>query len=186
MNDERSDQLLGEFAEVTAKAHLARPSLHGRRSAALGRALAAVLVVVVAGAAVVAVLGTRVGQGPAASAGVAVDRSGDYQLTLTTDGTEYTPTQAINAVAELTYLGNLDRVTKAATAGPIQFGIEQVGGSISLVPSSLLMCSEFDLVRDQPLSQQFTKSGGDLSGPNASFYRSFLEDPEFHLPLGQW
>ena len=182
------DRLITEFADVTAKANLTKPSVHRRPGSALARVMAAALVLVVGGAAVVAVLGTRVAQGPATSSHVAVDRSGDYQLTLTTDATQYLPTQAISAVAELAYVGTSPSVEIGSLGpAPIGFGVRQVSGSINAEPSWELQCMQVDLSRDQPLRQPFTKFGGwNDSDPNRDFYAWFFHDPQLHLPTGTW
>ena len=180
------DELLSEFAGVTAGARPPRPALHGRRSYVFARAFAGALVVVLVAAVALVVLATRAPQGPAASS--AVSRSGDFQLTLTTDGTQYTSTQAIHAVAELAYVGSSPSVEiSSLKPGPIGFGVRQVSGSINAEPGWFLQCMQVDLTRGQPFRQPFTKSGGwNDSDPNRNFYAWFAADPQLHLPSGTW
>ena len=179
-------QLISDFAEVTAAARVSRPDRRARRSYSLARAFMGALVVIVVASVALVVLATRVPQSPAAS--MAVSRSGDFQLTLTTDSTEYTQSQDINAVAELAYVGSSPSVEIGSLGPrPIGFGVRQIGGSIDYEPEWEAMCIPVDLTRDDPLRQPFTKSGGwSNSDPNRDFYAWFVGDPQLHLPSGNW
>jgi hypothetical protein len=117
-----------------------------------------------------------------------VDRSGDFQLALTTDATEYAAGQPITVVAELTYLGDRDSVEIFGIEPPIGFGLRQLDGSIHLGPSGYPTCLPVELQRGEPLRQPFDMSAtGPMPGGDAnnSFYLSLFNQP-LHLPAGRW
>lgn len=116
-----------------------------------------------------------------------ISRSGNYQLTLSTDATQYAPSQPIAAVAELAYLGSEDHVEVGNLwPGVIGFGLRQLDGTVRVDPAWHFQCLPFELRRDRPRRQSFNKSGlaGDAS--NASFYSSFFADSQLRLPAGRW
>lgn len=117
-----------------------------------------------------------------------VSRSGDLQLTLTTDATEYIAGQRITAAAHLEYLGDLDHVTRASlgAGSPISFILRQLDGSIETSGGQMLHCGPFELRRGESLVEPFWKGGFIGGGPDDAFYAAFFADPLLRLPPGRW
>jgi hypothetical protein len=116
-----------------------------------------------------------------------ISRSGNYQLTLSTEATQYAPNQPIAAVAELVYLGTEDRVVVGNLwPGVIGFGLRQLDGTVRVDPAWHLQCLPFELRRNRTRRQSFNKSGVAGEATNASFYSSFFDDSQLRLPAGRW
>jgi hypothetical protein len=117
-----------------------------------------------------------------------VSRSGDFELRVSTDATEYEAGQPIVASAALEYLGNRDGVSRASLAAgrPITFSLRQLDGSIETQTGQTLDCGPFELRRGEPLVEDFRKGGYSAGGPNDAFYQEFLANPVLRLPAGRW
>lgn len=135
-----------------------------------------------------AVAGMAAFVGAACVAPGPISRSGDFELRVTTDATEYAAGEPITAAAELEYLGDLDHVTRASLAAgsPISFVLRQLDGPIGTSGGQTLHCGPFELRRGEPLVEPFWKGGFSGGGPNDAFYAAFFADPLLRLPPGHW
>lgn len=116
-----------------------------------------------------------------------ISRSGNYQLTLSTDATQYGAHQPIAAVAELAYLGSEDSVVVGNVwPGVIGFGLRQLDGTVQVMPAWHHQCLPLELKRDRARRQSFNKSGVAGEAENADFYSSFFADSQLRLPAGRW
>jgi hypothetical protein len=114
---------------------------------------------------------------------------GQYQLAVTVSRLTYRTADPIDVSAALTYTGPEERVdVQGVDAGLVIFSFKQIDGSLGIEPASRLMCgAEVSLDKGSSTTFKPTKSAlWDASQPTASFYLSWVADPQVHLPPGQW
>lgn len=113
---------------------------------------------------------------------------GAYRLDFRLDKSDWSPTEAIQGTATLSYTGKESVTVGTAGDGPIGFSYTEVGGSRAISPVWAQSCVHRELAADKPISTGLTKSGGWIGeDPNASFYASFLQSgPAVYLPVGDW
>ncbi|HUS61259.1 MAG TPA: hypothetical protein VMY34_03615, partial [Acidimicrobiales bacterium] len=125
---------------------------------------------------------------PASSPVVSAVRDGPFELTLTSNRSQYLLGEAIDVKASLTFHGPGGTVTIAHGHGsPVAFGVVERVGKVFLVPAWRQSCELSALEREVPLVRPFAKSGS-FSGDNpaASDAAGFFEDPVLVLPAGIW
>jgi hypothetical protein len=140
-----------------------RPVVVPRPAPGFGLGAALLVVVLVAGGLVLRPWAGR----DAGSDGpvVASTDDGMFRLTLTTPHGVYRPTDAIEPVATLTYLGPEPSVEIAHATKAIQFRIEEIDGPGDMGGGTRLPCLSESLSKGAPIEVRFAKSGSpdDLS-----------------------
>jgi hypothetical protein len=111
---------------------------------------------------------------------------GRFALTFTIDRATDRPGDAITGKATLALLSP-GGATISGSSGPIEFGFAEVGGSERrLEPAWPADCAPLRVTSNVPIIGSITKSGTVVDGPNADWARQFLQDPDVHLPAGEW
>ena len=145
-----------------------------------GAAAAVVLVVVVGGLAL-RMEPPRTGSGP----GMATAEDASFRLELTTPQATYSPADAIEPVARMTYLGPRAAETIFHAAYPIGFRIEEVGGPRLMGGGMDQPCLRTELAKGGSAVLPFAKAGSP-DDPKQGFDRAWYEDPVLRLPVGHW
>ena len=161
-----------------ATGYRSRPVVVARPARGFGLGAVLLVVAVVAGG-----LLLRPGSGPGGDAPVVASTDdGMFRLTLTTPHSFYEPSDAIEPVTTLTYLGP-DPSTGISHGDPaISFAIEEVGGSRAMGGLVNDICQSTPLKKDEPIRTPFEKGGTTDRGFDASWY----QDPVLRLPVGSW
>lgn len=132
---------------------------------------------------VVANRGGQVAAGPSQ----AVDTQGQFQLTFVLPRTNWSTSDTITGQATLSYLGSGGVDIGSSGTGPLNFVFEEVGGTRHMGGAYTLDLVIRRLDAGEPITSPIMKSGGwNGDDPNAEFYRSWIEDPQLHLPAGDW
>ena len=182
MTGRRRDPV-GDWADVSARAARATglrvPLPLARRRPATAAGLGALTIGI---AVIVAALVLR----PAADGAVAatVD-DGAFRLSLSTPRERYGPTDAIEPVATVMYLGPDAAITVRHTHSQLVFQIEEVSGIRGMGGASRSSCESTTLVKDEPLVVPFVKSGSP-DDPTKGFDLAWYQDPTLTLPVGTW
>ncbi len=129
--------------------------------------------------------------GPTASTAVSENTSdGTFELTISSPKATWTVDEPIDVSATFTYVGEEQQKTIFATGGgPVGFWFEQLDGSLTNVDRLVgdTSCGSHTYVRGEPEEVPFRKSGMVGSrDPDRAFWRAWLKDPEFHLPVGTY
>lgn len=112
--------------------------------------------------------------------------SGPFTITISADLVA-TAGRKIESGAIVIYRGPDGVQAFTAGAGPIQFWVAQVGGSIRVGGGGPAHCVSGPIHPGEIARSPFVKSGGyDPDDPNAKFYREFFADPDLVLPPGEW
>jgi hypothetical protein len=111
---------------------------------------------------------------------------GTFRLTLTTPHRMYAPTDAIEPVAAVTYLGPRPKETMYHGAYPVWFQIEEVGGKRVMGGGMDTPCLSTELTRSAPAEYPFGKAGAASDDPAAGFNSAWYQDPVLRLPEGTW
>jgi hypothetical protein len=111
---------------------------------------------------------------------------GIFRLELMTPRGTYEPGYPIAPVASLTYLGPDGAITVQHDTSPVQFRIEEVGGSRATGGGSRLICGSTNLIKDAPLDVPFAKAGSPTDDPAAGFDQAWYADQKLTLPIGTW
>lgn len=178
---------LGDWADVSARAAratgLREPLPLARRRPATAAGLGALTIGV---AVIVAALVLRPSPGPAANGAIAatVD-DGAFRLSLSTPRERYGPTDAIEPVATVTYLGPDAAITVRHAHSQLVFQIEELGGIRGMGGGSRFSCESTTLAKDEPLVIPFGKSGFP-DDPTKGFDLAWYQDPTLTLPVGTW
>ena len=152
----------------------------GRRPATTAAGLGAVTVGIVV---VLAALVLRPPTGPAQTGLVtAIAEDGTFRLTLSTPRERYGPSDAIEPIATVTYLGPDPTTTIYHATNVAQFRIEEVGGERAIGGGTRQPCRPTNLAKDEPITEPFRKGGS----PDATFDEAWYEDPVLRLPAGTW
>lgn len=75
------------------------------------------------------------------------------------------------------------------TGSSFLFGFEftEIGGNArQVVPVFDGVCGPHRVTSTSPITSEILKSGAVVDGPDADWYRQFLQDPAVHLPVGEW
>jgi hypothetical protein len=123
---------------------------------------------------------------PSPDAGVqAQAQNGDLILTLSSRRSIWTTENAIEVVATLSYVGDLDMVDLRGGGGPIVFSLRQLsGGNAVLGGGQDQPCLSYPIGPRSPRVWPFIKAGTVAEfGP---FDRAFFDDPDLRLPPGRW
>jgi hypothetical protein len=107
---------------------------------------------------------------------------GTLRLTLTTPHGIYGPSDAIEPIATVSYLGPDAETTIHHGGSPVLFSIEEVGGDRRMDGLMNLPCLRSTVDQAAPLTFPFVKSGG----IGESFDRPWFDDPVLRLPVGTW
>ncbi len=116
--------------------------------------------------------------------GPVVDQADDgvFRLQLSAARRTYSPTEAIEPVATVTYLGPADQVRIYHGGQVVGWVIEEVAGSRTMGGGMTDPCIPDVVRRDAPLVVPFGKSGT----IGATFDQAWFDDPVLHLPVGTW
>jgi len=77
--------------------------------------------------------------------------------------------------------------TVSGSSSIIAFEFTQVGGEgRHVVPVRPSDCTPSRVTSNVPIVTQIAKSGAVVDGPDADWYRTFLNDPEVRLSKGEW
>jgi hypothetical protein len=113
-------------------------------------------------------------------------RNGNFQLSITTDASDYEAGQPISAQAEFLYAGGSSVQLISATPSPLGWGVAHADGTSYVEPDWSLYCgNDFQMTPGMPMTQSFTKFDAprELNGKEA---QDWLQDPVLRLPTGQW
>lgn len=116
---------------------------------------------------------------------IATAEDASFRLTLTTPRAMYSPDDAIEPVASVTYLGPQATETIFHAAYPIGFRIEEVGGERLMGGGMDLPCLRTELANAGSAVLPFGKAGSP-DDPKQGFDRAWYEDPVLRLPAGTW
>ena len=143
--------------------------------------LAVVLLVLVAG-----MLITR-GSGPVAGVTDTAQGAG-FTLRLSVDRGRYAADEPISAEATVTYAGQVSVTALGSRGSLVGFGVTQQDGSLTAPAVFGSPCYPYTFDPGRPLVVPFRTSGavGTAVGPEASFLRAYLADPQLRLPVGTW
>lgn len=120
--------------------------------------------------------------GPGDPVGVAAEDA-NFRLALTTPRATYSPEDAIEPVASVTYLGPSATETMSHAAYPIGFQIKEVGGERLMGGGMRQPCLQTELAKGESVLLPFAKAGTpDFGG----FDRAWYGDPVLRLPEGTW
>jgi hypothetical protein len=147
---------------------------------AVGAVAAAVLVAV--GGLVLRTEPPRTGPGDPVGA-IAEDAT--FRLALTTPRAIYSPEDAIEPVATVTYLGPRPTETIFHAAYPIGFQIEEVGGERGMGGGMEQPCLRTELGKGESAALPFAKAGSP-DDPRRGFDLAWYMDPVLRLPAGTW
>jgi hypothetical protein len=127
------------------------------------------------------------GDAPADGPVSAIERSGDFTLTITVSRSEYTEGEPIEVDAAFTYDGPQGLIEVTGATSLLGFRIEQQDGEIRNGPTWEKACNRYEMKAGVPVVVDFTKSGGySNSAPDADFWRNYFSDPLLRLPPGIW
>ena len=118
------------------------------------------------------------GDGPV----VDVAQDDAFRLELTTPRRTYRPTDAIEPVAVVTYLGAAAEASIHHGGSIVGFDIEEVDGPRTLYGGMAPVCATSTIRGDTPLTFPYVKSGS-IGG---AFDQAWFDDPVLHLPVGTW
>jgi hypothetical protein len=107
---------------------------------------------------------------------------GTFRFELATDHGLYRPSDPIETVATVTYLGPHATETMWHAASPVYFTIEEVGGDRQMNGAMNAPCIHTEVSRDVPIRYAFAKSGS----IGNTFDRAWFDDPVLNLPAGTW
>lgn len=116
---------------------------------------------------------------------IATAEDASFSLTLTTPLATYSPEDAIEPVASVTYLGPRATETMFHAAYPIGFRIEEIGGERLMGGGMDLPCLRTELAKSGSAVLPFGKAGSP-DDPTQGFDRAWYEDPVLRLPAGTW
>jgi len=116
---------------------------------------------------------------------IATAEDASFRLTLTTPRATYSPDDAIEPVASVTYLGPQATETMFHAAYPIGFRIGEVGGERLMGGGMDLPCLRTELAKAGSAVLPFGKAGSP-DDPKQGFDRAWYEDPVLRLPAGTW
>ena len=178
-----------EWRDLSARAAQAtgyRPTRDGSegRSRGVGFGVVAAAIIVVLAGLALRPPPTVTSSNPGPVVASAADA--EFRLTLTTPKRTYTPQDAIEPVASITYLGPDQTATIFHATKPAQFRIEEVDGPRAMGGATRLPCVSTALVKGTPIDVAFGKGGSPTDDPSRGFDLAWYEDPVLRLPPGTW
>lgn len=120
----------------------------------------------------------------ATGVGPVVDVAQDdaFRLELTTPRRTYSPTEAIEPVATVSFLGPAAETAIHHGGSIVGFDIEEVDGPRTQYGGMTPVCATSTMRADTPLTLPYVKSGP-IGG---AFDHAWFDDPVLHLPVGTW
>lgn len=120
----------------------------------------------------------------------ATTTQGRFALAFTVERATVHPTDVVAGAARLTLL-TPGGATVTGPSAMITFEFAEVGGAgRDVVPAPPQDCAPHEVVSSGGIDTPIAKSGsapvGANDGPNADWVRQFLQDPQIHLPAGDW
>ncbi len=109
----------------------------------------------------------------------------NFRLALTTPRAIYSPEDAIEPVATMTYLGPRATETISHAAYPIGFQIKEIGGERLMGGAMRQPCLQTELAKGEAAVLPFGKAGNP-DEPKGGFDLAWYEDPILRLPEGTW
>jgi hypothetical protein len=128
------------------------------------------------------------GQGPLGTPdpATATTAQGRFALTFTIERATVRPTDQIVGAAKVTLL-TPGTATFSGSSDLVIFEFAEVGGAQrDVVPAAAPDCAVHAVASQEGIVTPIAKSGTVVDGPNADWYRQFLQDPLVHLPAGDW
>ena len=119
-------------------------------------------------------------------------RVGDFVLTISSPKSVWTTEEAIEVGASLKYVGVEPNMTISQGKPPIGFTLAAASGDgPTLVGNQLQSCVKYPLSAAEPILEAFSKGApvnedGIPVDAIAPFDQAFRDDPELHLPAGEW
>jgi hypothetical protein len=179
--------LVEEWRDVSRRAALAtgfrpQPRVVARWLARLSVGAVAAVVLVLVGGLVLRDQPPPTGPGDPVGA---TAEDAKFRLALTTPRALYTPEEAIEPVATMTYLGPRATETISHAMSPIGFQIKEVGGERSMGGAMRQPCLQTELAKGEAAVLPFSKAGkpDDTKG---GFDLAWYTDPILRLPEGTW
>jgi hypothetical protein len=116
----------------------------------------------------------------------ATTAQGRFALTFTIDRATVHASDEVVGAAKLTLL-TPGTATITGSSDLVIFEFAEVGGAQrDVIPSASPDCGVHALASAEGIVAPIAKSGAVVPGPNADWYRQFLQDPLVHLPAGDW
>lgn len=110
-----------------------------------------------------------------------------FRLTITTERSVYTSTEAIPVSATLELLRTEPTTTAGSGSGPVVFGVEQLDGPVDAGPFMTMDCVREDWAPGEVRVVPFSKSGGySADDPMAPFWIAYFNDADLLLPAGRY
>jgi hypothetical protein len=117
---------------------------------------------------------------------LAFDEEGPFRLELELPKTTYSAGEPIEAVARLRFAGPGSIEIAGSGSGLIVTSLLDANGAM-LTGASTADCAPYTLDPAMPVTTGLVKSGGySPDDPADDFVESFLKDPVFRLPAGNW
>lgn len=111
---------------------------------------------------------------------------GRFALAFAIERSTVRPTDEVAGTATLTLVAP-GGATITGSSDLVTFEFAEVGGAgRDVVPAAPSDCAPHEVVSGGGLETPIAKSGAVVDGPNADWYRQFLQDPLVHLPAGDW
>ena len=112
---------------------------------------------------------------------------GLFRLVFDAPKTTWTTSESISAAAQIQFDGIESMTLAGSGGGLIGFGVVELGGTRVMGFGQDASCARYEITADQPLASGLGKSAAwSESDLNAEFYRSWVEDPLYRLPPGEW
>ena len=117
---------------------------------------------------------------------IAVDEQGPFRLELELPRAVYAAGEPIAVVARLRFAGPGSIDIAGSGSGLIITSLLDADGT-ALTGAATADCAPYTIDAAAPLTTGFVKSGGYVpDDPTDDFVESFLKDPIFRLPAGNW
>lgn len=111
---------------------------------------------------------------------------GRFALGFAVDRATVRPGDEVKGNATLSLLSP-GGATISGSSSLVAFEFTEIGGeNRHVVPVRPSDCAPQRLTSTVPIVDPIMKSGAVPDGPNADWYRTFLNDPVIHLPKGEW
>jgi hypothetical protein len=111
---------------------------------------------------------------------------GRFAASFTIDRVTVRPGDEVRGSATLSLL-TPGGATITGSSDLFAFEFTEVGGEgRHVIPVRVSDCGTQLVTSTAPIVTQILKSGAVVDGPNADWYRQFLQDPVVHLPKGEW
>jgi hypothetical protein len=116
----------------------------------------------------------------------ATTTQGRFALAFTIERSTVHPSDTVVGAATLTLL-TPGGASVTGSSDMVTFEFAEVGGAgRDVVPAAPSDCALHFVTSSGGVVTPIAKSGAVVDGPNADWYRQFLQDPLVHLPAGDW